>query len=166
LDRRAIFWVSYEMQIRRADKQNTAELDSVFRIQQSAYALEAKILGLNTDDFFPLRETIRNIQNSTEEIWVHLRSDVVNGAIFLENLEEYRVISKLVVDPIFFRQGIAKSLIQHCLNLYPKSEFHVGTGAFNQPAILLYESFNFKVFQEDIVEPNLKIVKLKRTPDE
>jgi ribosomal protein S18 acetylase RimI-like enzyme len=162
LDSRAIFLVTYDMQIRRANMKNKTEVGCLFRIQQAAYSIEAEILGLKPNAFFPLRETVEELQHSSDEVWVYLLDDVVTGAIFLEKSGDCLAISKLVVDPSFFRRGIAKSLVRHCLNLHLNTEFHVGTGALNRPAILLYESFDFKIFHEEIVESNLKIVKLKR----
>jgi ribosomal protein S18 acetylase RimI-like enzyme len=67
-----------------------------------------------------------------------------------------------VVDPRFFRKGIAKRLLSHCFNLFPDQEFNVGTGAANVPAIQLYRSFNFEIMREEIVDHSLKILKLRR----
>jgi ribosomal protein S18 acetylase RimI-like enzyme len=149
-------------QIRFADLNNKAELNQIFHIQQAAYAIEAKILELETEEFLPLRESLTELQSTSDEVWVYHLDDVIAGAIFLEKSEERILISKLIVDPKLFRRGIGKALVWHCLELYPESEFHVGTGSANHPAIDLYLSCNFKIFMEEMVEPNLKIVKLKR----
>lgn len=150
------------MQIRLLDKKNQIEIDRLYQIKQAAYLIEANLLGVRPDLFFPLRETINDLQNSKDEIFVSLRGGAIGGAIFLEKLGASMVISNLVVDPKFFRRGIAKALIEHCLNLYPEQEFQVSTGKLNSPAIQLYNRFNFKTIKEEIVEPNLKIVKLRR----
>lgn len=152
------------MQIRRAKLKDKTELNSLFRIQRAAYTVEARILDLKPDAFFPLQESIGDLENSSDEVWVHLSADVVTGAIFLEKSSDCLVISKLIVDPNF-RRGIGKSLVRYCLSLYPNTEFNVGTGALNQPAILLYQSFNFEIFHEEFVEANLKLVKLRRSAD-
>lgn len=150
------------MQIRAIEKKNLSEINRLYELQQEAYKVEADRIGVRVDLFYPLKETLDELQNSTDEIFVSLADGLITGAISLEKLEGSLLISKLVVDPKFFRRGIAKALVGHCFKLYPKEEFQVGTGATNSPAINLYQSFRFEIFKEIIVEPDLRVVKLRR----
>ncbi|MBL7544316.1 MAG: GNAT family N-acetyltransferase [Bdellovibrionaceae bacterium] len=154
------------MQIRPLEKKNHTEIARLYQIRQAAYTIEAGLLSIQPDLFFPLQETLNDLQNSTDEIFVSVMDGSITGAIFLEKLIASIVISNLFVDPKFFRRGIARALIAHCLSLYPKKEFHVGTGKLNSPAIRLYETFKFEPLKEKIVEPNLRIIKLRRLPSE
>jgi ribosomal protein S18 acetylase RimI-like enzyme len=91
-----------------------------------------------------------------------MECDSIVGAVSIEKLDDSILISKLVVDPTFFRRGVAKALIAHCLQSYPKQHFQVGTGADNQPALRLYQSLGFKIFATEAIEHNLNIIRLRR----
>jgi ribosomal protein S18 acetylase RimI-like enzyme len=150
------------MQIREFDKNNEAEVKHLFQVQQNAYRIEAHLLGVEPESFYPMKETIEALKSSPDQGFVSVFDGQIVGAIFLEKSGETIIISKLVVDPNFFRRGIAKSLVGHCLDTNPGKVFLVGTGALNLPAIQLYQNFGFKIFKEELVEVNLKFVKLKR----
>lgn len=153
---------SKTMHIRLFNKRDLLEQKRVFQIQQQAYAVEAKILGVST--FPPLNETLEDLQRSTDEGLVAFVDEKLAGAIFLEKKENFVLISKLVVDPGFFRRGVGQSLVERSLKLYPKNPFHVRTGALNKPAIELYKKFGFKIAQERMIDDSLKIVLMKRDP--
>lgn len=140
---------------------NVDEIKRVFQIQQRAYSVEAKIL--ETDSFFPLQETLEEFRITTDEGYVAIFDSKIVGALFLEKSKESILISKLVIDPNFFRKGCAKALIENVLNLYPNLEFQVGTGAANTPAIQLYQKFGFEIFKQELVDGNLKVVKLRKS---
>jgi ribosomal protein S18 acetylase RimI-like enzyme len=53
------------------------------------------------------------------------------------------LIRSLVVDPFFFRQGIAKKLMEFVLDTFDSNLFVVETGLENGPATALYEKFGF-----------------------
>ena len=148
------------MQIRKFDQQNTAELNQVYAIQKAAYRVEAEIIGALV--FPPLHGTRQELANSKDEGFVCLHDNRPSGAIFLEMTTDSVLISKLIVTPEFFRRGIAKALISHCLALYPVAAFEVGTGSANYPALQLYRSFGFRIFEETTVEENIMICRLQR----
>ena len=56
-------------------------------------------------------------------------------------------IQSLVVDPEFFRRGIARKLIEFVLQHYAVKQFTVETGKDNGPARKLYESFGFQLLK-------------------
>lgn len=129
-------------------------------MQLDAYKIEAKILGVDT--LPPLNETFQEFELSTDEGFVCLEGAALIGAVFLERSIASILITKLAVDPLFFRKGAARRLIEHCLAAYSNSEFHVNTGAANYPALELYRSFGFEVITETIVEGSLKVSRLQR----
>lgn len=148
------------MPIRKFDHNNTAELKRVYAIQIAAYTVEADIIGAKT--FPPLHGTLKELRNSRDESYVYLVDEVAVGAIFLEMTPTSVLISKLIVLPDFFRKGIARTLIRHCLNLYPETDFEVGTGVGNFPALELYRSFGFRIYEEALLEENILICRLRR----
>ena len=148
------------MLIRKFDQQSTQELNQVYEIQIAAYRAEAKIIGAIV--FPPLHGTRQELADSRDESFVSLQDNRPTGAIFLEMMASSVLISKLIVAPEFFRRGIAKKLISHCLTLYPQADFEVGTGSANYPALQLYRSFGFRIFEEATVEENIRICRLQR----
>lgn len=148
------------MQIRKFDQNNTAELNQVYRVQVAAYTVEADIIGAVT--FPPLHGTLQELRDSKDEAYLYLVDEVAVGAIFLEMTSSSVLISKLIVEPDFFRRGIAKALIRYSLELYPETDFEVGTGSANFPALELYLSFGFRVVEETSLEGNIIISRLQR----
>jgi ribosomal protein S18 acetylase RimI-like enzyme len=148
------------MQIRNLDRQSRSELRQIFQMQMDAYKIEAKILGV--ESLPPLDETFEEFEKLTDEGFVCLVDAALVGAVFLEKSTASILISRLAVDPHFFRRGIARHLIEHCLAEYPNLEFRAGTGAENYPALNLYRSFGFEVCEEIVVKGDLKFSKLHR----
>ena len=66
------------------------------------------------------------------------------GIIEIDDNSKSTHIQSLVVYPKYFRQGIAKQLVQFILDSYTSKLFTVETGLANQPAIKLYTGFDFQ----------------------
>lgn len=145
------------------DKNSQHDLAKVYEIFKMAYHVEAEILGIVPTQFFPLKMTRDDIEKSNDEIFVLECDGAIAGAIFLEQSGTAITISNLVVDPEHFRKGFGKALVNHVLEKYPTAEFLVGTGFKNSPAIKLYEEFGFTSKGDEIVEPSLRIIKMRRS---
>lgn len=152
------------MTIRLIDKTNHLDTAKLYEIYLAAYEVEAQILGVAKIYFFPLQQSIEVIRGSKDEIWGFYLAASLTGAVFLERSNNSITINNLVVDPSSFRQGVAKTLLNHVFYSYPSVEFFVATGAKNLPAINLYERFGFIPISEEVVEPDIKLVKLKKVP--
>ncbi len=150
------------MKIRVIEKNNPAEWRRVHELQQAAYRIEAEWLGADPDTFFPLQESLSSLMQTTDDGFIAVLDGLIAGAIFLEKQKTSILIGKLVVDPKFFRRGVANRMLQFCLDLHPNTEFRVGIGARNVAAIRLYESFGFRIESRARVEETLEVVKLKR----
>ena len=79
------------------------------------------------------------------------------AVIEMKHEKNHMHIQSLVVDPKYFRRGIASKLIAFVLSYYDKHTFTVETGRDNPPARKLYESFDFVLQKtytaaEDIVK--------------
>lgn len=114
---------------------------ALLKLQRLAYQVEARLL--ETTNFPPLSETIDDIEAEQPKGFVYLLHDNVVGAITYDD----RTITRLVVDPAYFRQGIAQSLLQYL----PQHDHvkHVMTGARNLPALTLYARFDFTEVQRE-----------------
>jgi ribosomal protein S18 acetylase RimI-like enzyme len=111
-------------------------------IFQVSYAVEAEIL--KAVDFPPLKRTVSQFVNSNSEFYSYCLTRKIAGVIEIDNHENRTHIQSLVVDPKYFRKGIAIKLIQFILDNYKSKLFTVETGIDNEPAIKLYTSFDFK----------------------
>ena len=150
------------MTIRLFDKTSLPDTAKLYEIYLAAYEVEAQLLGVSKKQFFPLQQPIEVIRGSKDEIWGLYSDANLIGAVFLERFNNSITISNLVVAPSSFRQGFAKTLLSHVFNSCPSVEFFVATGAKNLPAIRLYERFGFLPISEEVVEPDIKLVKLKK----
>jgi ribosomal protein S18 acetylase RimI-like enzyme len=148
------------MQIRLFNKRDTLEVRKVFQLQQASYAVEAHFL--NAKMFPPLSESIHDLQTSGDEGFVCVLNNELVGAIFLEKSRGSILISKLIVDPKYFRNGIGIKLVEHALNLYPQAPFRVSTGSLNIPAVRLYQKLGFRIESEKLVEFEIRIVQMVR----
>ena len=82
--------------------------------------------------------------NSNDTFHAYYLSQNIAGVIEIQNNQDITHIQSLVVYPKYFRQGIARKLVQFILDTYHSSIFTVETGVKNIPAVKLYQSFNFK----------------------
>lgn len=150
------------MLVKTIDKNRRKDLSEIYEIFRAAYNVEAQILNILAINFFPLQMTLEDLEKSSDEIFALEVGKTLVGAIFLEKSNTSITISNLVIDPKYFRQGFGKALVSHVLEKYRSIDFLVGTGYKNTPAIKLYKKFDFQIISEEVVEQNLKIVKLKR----
>lgn len=133
--------------IAQIDQTNEKTARDIQSIQRPAYRIEAELMGFH--DIPHLSETIEEIQQS-EETFLGYQEEYLKG--FISYKEEGGIVDiyRLVVDPLQFRQGIARTLVGHLLGQHRKKEFIVSTGTENEPARKLYESFGFQ--EEEIFE--------------
>ena len=72
------------------------------------------------------------------------------------------LIRSLVVDPYFFRQGIAKKLMEFVLDTFDSKLFVVETGLENGPATKLYETFGFIELKQWETNHGVRKIKFER----
>ncbi|WP_211655152.1 GNAT family N-acetyltransferase [Planococcus alpniumensis] len=121
-------------------------------IQRPAYRIEAELMGFH--DIPHISETINEIQQSGET-FLGYQDDYLKGFISYKEEDGVIDIYRLVVDPLQFRQGIARSLVDHLLKQKNAAEFIVSTGTANVPARKLYESFGFREDETFEVAPGV-----------
>jgi ribosomal protein S18 acetylase RimI-like enzyme len=122
----------------------------IHQIFQVSYAIEADLLG--SKNFPPLQRTINDIQQSTTAFYGYYTNDKLTGVIEIRSDQIKTHICSLTVDPNYFRQGIAVTLLEFALRSYPSALYTVETGLGNAPAVTLYENFGFirqKTFMTD-----------------
>ena len=115
------------------------EMRAIFQV---SYAVEAQLL--NAINFPPLQRPLKNyVESNTTFFGYHIKDEIV-AIIEVSSKEQTTHINSLVVSPKFFRQGVAKQLMEFVLTNFDSEIFTVETGLKNIPASKLYTSFHFK----------------------
>ncbi|GAA4270643.1 GNAT family N-acetyltransferase [Hyunsoonleella aestuarii] len=127
---------------------------------QSSYKVEAKLL--NATDFPPLKRPLKSYVNSNTEFFGYLKDGELAGVIEIYHNNSFTDINSLVVSPTFFRQGIARKLMEFVFNTFDSNLFVVETGLENGPATELYKKFDFKEVKQWNTEQGIRKIKFER----
>lgn len=123
------------------DLNNKSTLNKVYVVFQRSYRVEAGLIGVR--DFPPLhrgRDEMRQASTVFVGYWV---ASELAAIIEIQPVERQLEICSLVVDPAFFRQGIASRLLSFVLNERKWKTAVVETAVVNKPAITLYQKHGF-----------------------
>ena len=139
------------------DIEISKKIHSVFQV---SYKIEAKLL--NATDFPPLKRSLENYVNSSTEFFGYFKDQELAGVIEIEHNNNFTDINSLVVDPKFFRQGIARKLMEFVFNTFDSDLFVVETGLENGPATKLYKNFGFKEVKQWDTDCGVRKIKFER----
>lgn len=128
--------------IKRLDNKDISIAGKIREVFQASYAVEAALL--KATDFPPLKRSHANYLYSDNTFIGYLKNQELAGVIEIDQNNNSTHIQSLVVDPKFFRQGIAQKLIEFVFNSFDSELFTVETGVKNGPATELYLKFDFK----------------------
>lgn len=146
--------------IKKLDHKIIGISEKIRSIFQSSYAVEAKLL--QAKDFPPLKRAIDDFLNSETEFYGYYENQEIVAVIEIENNKDSTHIQSLVVNPKFFRQGIAQSLISYLFDSLDSSIYTVETGAENQPAVTLYKKNGFVEIEQYYAEFDIRKVRFER----
>lgn len=118
----------------------------IYRLFQRAYAVEARLL--NVRDFPPLARSAAAIQAAKNAFFGVGNEAGLLGVIELEQEPGAVSIASLVVDPGYFRRGLARLLLGHVISISPGQVLRVETATANVPAMALYANMGFAVCGE------------------
>ncbi len=133
-------------------------VSQLWRLQHVAYRLEAEIIGFQ--EIPPLMDTIETLQNCGETFYGCIDADgELLGAVAVAKEEEDTLtITRMMVHPDHFRQGIAATLMFHVFEQYPHvPRYIVSTGTLNQPAVNLYTKFGFNPVETVQIAPGVEL---------
>ena len=119
------------------------QIHSVFQL---SYAVEAKLLDVT--DFPPLKRPLESYLKSDNMFFGYLENKEIAGIIEIEHNKNCTDINSLVVNPNFFRRGIARKLLEFVFNRFDSKLFIVETGTNNEPATKLYKKLGFKEIKQ------------------
>jgi len=133
------------------------QIHSVFQL---SYAVEAKLL--DTTDFPPLKRPLESYQKSDNMFFGYHENTELAGIIEIEFNNKCTDINSLVVNPKFFRRGIARKLIEFVFNSFDSNLFVVETGLANDPATKLYKKFGFIEVKQWDTEHGIRKIKFEK----
>jgi len=131
----------------------------IYSIFQRSYQVEAKLIG--SKNFPPLTRTAKNIQETSQSFFGLWSSKRLAGVIEVELSGLTLSICSLVVDPDFFRQGVASQLIDFLVKSLDYQEAYVETAVANLPAIKLYQKHGFTEVKQWTPQHGIKKIQLK-----
>lgn len=129
--------------IERINLTNEDILEQLWRLQHAAYRVEAQLIGF--EQIPPLLETMETLRKCEELFIGYFINEELAGSISYvqDHDRELVTICRMMVDPGFFRQGIAEQLLRQVEKEVPSKLYEVATGTKNLPAIHLYEKLGF-----------------------
>ena len=131
-----------------ATQKNIVVAKKIHLLFQRSYSVEKRIIGATV--FPPLNRSIGDFLKSESIFYAFCKNDFFMGLIEVVINSENTHIQSLVVDPDFFKKGVASALLSYVLKNHKNPVFSVETGVKNLPATLLYEKHGFtRVFEWD-----------------
>ena len=146
--------------IQKINHRQKLHAKKIYRVFQDSYAVEANIL--KAVDFPPLKRTVTEFLDSNTLFLGFLVNNVLAAVIELDIKKQSIHIQSLVVDPLFFRQGIAGKLIEYVFDNYETKHFTVETGVDNTPAVKLYKKYGFVETKQYDTDHRIRKIKLKK----
>ena len=146
--------------IQKIDHRSNSNAEKLKNVFQRSYKVEAQLLGAK--NFPPLSRTLSSYKESNNDFFGFYDHDRLTAVIEMKNEEFSMHIQSLVVDPEYFRRGIARALIIFIIEKFDTRKFTVETGKNNSPARSLYEGFGFKLVKTYLAEENIEKVRYQK----
>lgn len=143
--------------------QDEFTLDELWSLQHKAYRLEAEIIGFH--DIPPLLETRDMLSRVTEEFYgcFDETEELLGAVAVMEESPGKLTVTRMMVSPDHFRQGVAGRLLEFIFARYAEMEqFIVSTGKLNLPAVTLYTKHGFIPAGSEEVVPGVELLELHR----
>ena len=135
--------------IKAIDVKENETAKKVVDLQKGSYTIEANIIGYY--EIPPLKDTIASIRQCNEQFFGYYCDNILVGMISYHIEGNCIDICRVAVDPDYFRQGIARSLLLFVEETNKNiKKLLVSTGLKNSPAISLYTRYGFK--QIELIE--------------
>ena len=146
--------------IQRLRHNSAAVAEQIHAVFQSAYAIEARLIGC--DDFPPLSRSAGNIRASTSTFLGEIADTELRAVIEYSETPGALSIDSLVVHPEHFRQGHAGRLLEAVIEKSGGCDVEVETAVANVPAIALYQREGFRETERWTTGEGIQKLKLLR----
>ena len=127
--------------IQKLNHKDPQQTQNIYQVFQDSYAVEAKIL--KAVDFPPLKRTTEQFVEADTCFYGYKIKHILAAVIELDSKDQSIHIQSLVVDPQYFRQGIAGKLLDFVFENFTAKLFTIETGVDNIPAVKLYKKYGF-----------------------
>ena len=145
--------------IRLMNTTSTDQAQDIRRVFQVSIKWKPSFGGPN---FPPLSRPIEDFYNCPNDFVGYYEDHKLVAVVEMKNEASSMHIQSLVVDPAYFRRGIARKLIEFVLEHYAITQFTVETGRDNGPARKLYEGFGFVLEKTYTAAENITKVRYQR----
>ncbi len=145
--------------LNNSDPEIATKMQTVFC---ASYSVEAIIL--QAKDFPPLKRTLEEYMKTETAFFGRWNNDSLVGIVEIREYDSTTHIQSLVVDPQYFRQGMAFQLMTFVVENFNSKIMFVETGINNFPAIQLYEKFGFQQTNQWDTECGIRKVRLEKFP--
>jgi ribosomal protein S18 acetylase RimI-like enzyme len=146
--------------IKKLNYTNRSIAEKIRTVFQASYAVEAQLL--KATDFPPLQRSLESFIKSDTTFLGFYENDELAGVIEVETTDTATHIQSLVVHPRFFKQGIAKALLEFVFTTYDSALFTVETGVENGPATQLYQKFGFTEVKQWDTDHGVRKIRFER----
>jgi len=146
--------------IKKLDNKNNEVAKKMKVVFHASYAIEAQLL--QAKNFPPLQRQIPEYMDTDTEFFGFWKDEELAAVVELHFDPSQIHIQSLVVDPNYFRQGIARKLVQFVFDSFSSELYMVETGSANQPAIALYESLGFEEVLQWDTEHGIRKVRFEK----
>lgn len=154
--------LEFGMHIETVDPSDTEHLPELHDLMRAAYAIEASILGCTS--FPPLEESKASLSATSEHLFGAWENRTLVGVLAFDSKGGQTAITRLVVAPERFRQGVASFLLAHFIRNFGHGILSVATGFNNNPAIKIYKKHGFKIVKSWRSKEGILLVELLRQP--
>ena len=138
----------------------TQEAPALLELQRAAYQVEADLIGFQ--GIPALYESLEELQSTPETFYGTYQNQVLIGAVSYRLRDTILDIHRLVVAPNYFRQGIARGLLEYLFKAHADIEKSVvQTGSQNAPALALYQSLGFTIQAEIALSKDIKVTRFE-----
>lgn len=146
------------------DHRDPAVAGEIYRLQQASYAVERDLIGVA--DFPPLLVTARDIQREPGTFLGCRDRGALVGVLSFTATPALLDIGRLIVDPAYFRRGIAGALLDAAeRRAAPGMRLTVSTAEKNLSAVRLYRKHGYQIAQRTTLPDGLALVRLSKQID-
>ena len=156
-----VVFQNFYLDIIRVNNAKNKVAKKLYEIWQKSYLIEKKIL--NSKKFPPLERNLEDFKTSKNHFYAILTMDDFLGVIEIDHNTNSTHVQSLVVDPIYFRKGIASKLLNKIFEIYKSSTYTVETGFNNNPAKQLYIKTGFKKIHVWNTSYGVKKIRMQKT---
>ena len=143
--------------LKHQDFEVARQIRAVFQV---SYAVEADLL--QAVDFPPLKRKVPEFLKCETDFYGFSIEGLIAAVIEIKTDMKAIHIQSLVVDPYYFRRGIANKLMDFVLEKYEALLFTVETGVLNIPAIQLYTKLGFVETQQWDTDHGVRKVRFEK----